>query len=375
MESVSKILKSLYADCEAMGASDIHITSGLAPRVRINGLLKPLLSEPLSPAVIDEIAFYLAKESLFFPSRESFTERLNSREAVDGAASSPSGSRYRFNIFLENGRTAVVMRRLDDTFRSLANLGIPEKMADFTDLNDGLVIVTGPTGSGKSTTLATLIDKINRERQCHIITIEDPIEYLHESQAALVNQRQVGRDAKSFYSALVESLRQDPDVILVGEIREVDTIRTAITAAETGHLVFTTLHSGDAAGAVERMVSVFPAGEQEGIRHQLAMVLRGVLAQHLLPTVDGVTRVPACELMVSNLAIANLIASDRINQIYSAIETGSAQGMVSLEQSLFALVSKRVITERTALALCKNQDGLLKRIAKAASADNVMRRL
>ena len=232
------------------------------------------------------------------------------------------------------------------------------------------MIVTGPTGSGKSTTLATLVDMVNDSRYGHIITIEDPIEFVHESKKCLVNQRQVGRDAKSFNDALVESLRQDPDVILVGEIRDLATFRTALAASETGHLVFATLHAGDCVGAIERFVSVFPAEEQNGVRRQLALVLRGVLVQHLLPSSAG-GRVAACELLINNSASANLIATGRGAQLFSVIETGQSSGMVTLDQSLIDLVVSGKISESTATALSKNPESFRNRlrIAKEGFAE------
>ncbi len=367
--AASAILETLFRDCEAAGASDIHLTAGQPPWLRVRGDLAPLPAAPLTEADTERLATALGALTLPPGSAPALVlERLAARGAIDGACSSPSGARYRFNVFRENARCAVALRRLDDAFRPLADLGLPERLGDFCDCRDGLVIVTGPTGSGKSTTLATLIDRVNRTRHGHIVTIEDPIEYLHPSRSCLVRQRQVGRDATGFNAALVEALRQDPDVVLVGEIRDLDTIRTAITAAETGHLVFTTLHAGDCAGAVERIVSVFPAAEQDGIRHQLAMVLRGILAQHLLPTADGAARVPACELLVSTQAIANLVATGRSNQIPSAIETGAAHGMFTLDQSLAALVASGKIAPSAAYALCRNPASLSRRLADAPGA-------
>jgi twitching motility protein PilT len=259
---------------------------------------------------------------------------------------------------------AIALRRLEDRFRSLAELGMPESLYELCDLPDGLVVVCGPTGAGKSTTLASLIDRINRTRRCHIVTIEDPIEYLHAPLRSLVNQRQVGTDAATFNDALVASLRQDPDVILVGEIRDLATVRTAITAAETGHLVLTTVHAGDCVGAIERLVSVFPADEQAGIRRQIAMVLRTIIAQHLL-IADGSAgqksdaankrdRVAASEVLMVNAAVGNLIATAKGSQIYSTMETGSAQGMQTLEQDLARLLVANVISENTAFTLARN---------------------
>ena len=365
MALMSERLKSLFAICEATGASDVHLACGQVPRLRIQGRLAPHPAFPVFDAeTVDEVAMELGLETLPVGCPDG-TERVRLTllrdGAVDGAVTSPGGSRYRFNLFREAGRTAVALRRLDSKFRTLEELGLPAKLADFCACPDGLVIVTGPTGSGKSTTLATLIDSINRARQGHIITIEDPVEFIHASQGCLVNQRQVGRDARSFNGALVEAMRQDPDVILVGEIRDLETFRTAVMASETGHLVFATLHAGDCAGAVERFVSVFPAEEQEGVRRQLALVLRGIFAQHLLPGVSG-GRVAACELLVNTTAVANLIATGRTAQLYSLIETGARAGMVTLDQSLADLLARGRIAESVALALTRNPETLRSRL-------------
>ena len=282
---------------------------------------------------------------------------LVERGSADGACSSTSGTRFRFNIFRRQARRAIVLRRLEDRFRKLSELGMPEELYKLGDLSDGLVVVSGPTGAGKSTTLATLLDKINRERRCHMITIEDPIEYVHHSQMALVNQRELYTDVPDFNEALVASLRQDPDVILVGEVRELKTIRTAITAAETGHLVFTTVHAGDCVGTIERLVGVFPADEQDGIRRQLSLVLKAVVNQQLLPSVgrDGKKgRVATAEVLMNTPAVANLIAMGKSSQIYSSMETGRNSGMQTLEQDLARLWVSGRITEQTAVASCKN---------------------
>ena len=353
------LLNTLYAMCEARAASDIHLCAGLAPRLRVQGVLAPV-AHPLSvdPGLAEACGLHLALTTVSPNESDPLTvarTRLLSNGSIDGAVTSPAGHRYRFNVFRESGTTAVALRRLDDRFLSLEELGLPPQLADFSGLSDGLVVVTGPTGAGKSTTLATLIEQVNLSRAGHIITIEDPVEYVHHSQCCLVHQRQIGRDATGFNAALVEALRQDPDVILVGEIRELETIRTAITAAETGHLVFTTLHAGDCVGAIERLVSVFPSGEQEGIRRQLSLVLRGIFAQHLLPPAAAGGRRVACgELVLVTSAIANLIATGKSQQIYSAIETGGAHGMQTLDQALARLFGAGKISERTASAMTRN---------------------
>ena len=364
--SAEALIDALFAQCEERGASDIHLAVGLPPWLRVQGELSRMPLPEIDAATVDSLAVALGVWTLppgAGDVRQAVMARLAERGAIDGACSSRRGARYRFNLFRDGAGTAIALRRLDDDFRPLEALGLPAKLGDFCACRDGLFIVTGPTGSGKSTTLATLVDRINRERSGHIVTIEDPVEYLHKSRGCLVNQRQVGRDATSFNAALVESLRQDPDVILVGEIREVETIRTAITAAETGHLVFTTLHAGDCAGAIERIVSVFPADEQDGIRHQLAMVLRGIFAQHLLPLKSGAGRVPAYELLVSTPAVANLVATGRSNQIYSAMETGKGLGMCTLDQCLARLVAAGKIPVETALGMTRAPEALSKRFA------------
>ena len=341
------LLSTLFERCEALGASDIHVGAFEAPRLRIQGNLAPAEGlSALSPAEADAIAVALVRTTLPPETRsdETALARLHAAGAVDGSISSSAGHRYRFNVFRAGGQSAAALRRLDDRFQTLEELGLPARLADFTECPHGLVVVTGPTGSGKSTTLATLIDRINRTRDGHIITIEDPVEYVHASRRCLVQQRQIGRDATDFNTALVEALRQDPDVILVGEVRELATIRTAITAAETGHLVFTTLHAGDCVGAVERLVSVFPAGEQESVRRQLALVLRGIFAQHLLPPRQrGGRRVACGELLFATPAVSNLIATGRSQQIYSAIELGASAGMQTLAQSRNDLVHRGLI--------------------------------
>lgn len=363
--ALSDELTRVLALCELTKASDVHLACNEIPRFRMQGQLLPHPAfTAQTPEQVDAIAMELGLSTLPVGCPDG-TERVRAtllREgAIDGAIATASGTRFRFNIYRECEQTAIALRRLDNTFRSLESLGLPPQLSQFCSCLDGLVVVTGPTGSGKSTTLATLIDQINRTRAGHIITIEDPVEYRHPSCRCLVNQRQVGRDAKSFYDALVEALRQDPDVILVGEIRDIATVRTAIMAAETGHLVFATLHAGDCAGAIERLISVFPADEQDGMRRQLSLVLRGILAQHLVPGVKG-GRVPVCELLVNSTAVANLIATGRSAQIYSAIETGASQGMVTLDHSLSKLLLEGRISETTALSLSHSPEALRRRM-------------
>ncbi len=363
-------LDALLAECVRQDASDLHMAAGLPPYLRVDGLLEPQPQRPaLSPADTEGIAAVLAAGL--------DCKRLETTGSLDGAMTSAQGTRYRFNIFRRQGTLSISIRRLEDRFRSLAELGFSDTLYRLCDLPDGLIVVAGPTGAGKSTTLATLLDRINCTRACHMITIEDPIEYIHVPRKALVNQRQIGRDASSFNDALVASLRQDPDVILVGEIRDLNTIRTAIAAAETGHLVFTTVHAGDCVGTIERLVSVFPTDEQDGIRRQLALVLRAIVTQHLV-LADGYlhpqpgamvadndgygsgivsrrrSRIVTAEVLTVTPAVGNLIATAKSNQIVSAMEAGAAAGMQTLEQDLARLWVSGQISETSAVAMARN---------------------
>jgi twitching motility protein PilT len=343
-------LEELLAECARLDASDLHLAPGMPPVFRVHG---ELVSQPpesaLTRASVDELCQALL--------HWSGSRSLGVTGSQDGAMSTASGGRFRFNVYRRLGGTSAAIRRLEDDFRSLAELGLPERLYNLCDLPDGLVVIAGATGAGKSTTLAALIDRINRTRKSHIVTIEDPIEYIHAPIQSLVNQRQVGSDTSSFNDALVASLREDPDVILVGEVRDVDTIRTAIRAAETGHLVFTTAHAGDCVGSLERLVSVFPADEQAGIRQQLSLVLRAIVAQKLLP-LDGPRgaarnvrgRVVASEVLVSTPAVAHLVSSGRSPQIYASMESGSQHGMQTMEQDLARLLCAGQVSEATALA-------------------------
>ena len=357
--SAAEQLAALLAECIRLDASDLHLAPDCPPGMRLHGFLDPVPDHPpISAARMEEIAGVLLS-----PGQQ---EVLRERGSVDGAWTSADGTRFRINVYRRQGRLSAAIRKLEDRFRTLAELGLPDDLYPLADLSDGLVIVAGPTGAGKSTTLATLIHRVNVHRRCHIITIEDPVEYLHRPIRAMVDQREVHTDVPDFNSALVASLRQDPDVILVGEIRELHTIRTAITAAETGHLVFTTVHAGDCVGTIERLVSVFPADEQDGVRRQLSLVLRAIVTQHLLPgrSAAGKTaRVVTSEILLNTPAVANLIAQGKSNQIYSTMETGRTQGMQTLEQDLARLVVTGRLTEQTAAASCRNANILRDRIA------------
>jgi twitching motility protein PilT len=359
--------EELLTCCVEQDASDIHIVPGMPPHLRVHGELDPIRGRvALSSKAVRDLA-EAALEKMT-GSRAGLDAGIERRGALDGALSSRGGVRFRFNIFRRQGELAIALRRLEDRFQSLGELGLPEALYNLCNLRDGLIIVSGPTGAGKSTTLATMLDRINRTRNGHLITIEDPIEYIHKPLKCVVNQRQVGLDAPTFNDALVASLRQDPDVILVGEIRDLETIRTAITAAETGHLVFTTLHAGDCVSSVERLVSVFPADEQDGIRRQLSLVLRGIIAQHLLPAAASETgerhrRVVASEILLVNPAVANLVATAKSAQIYSTMEAGQSAGMQTLEQDLARLWVGGMISEGAAVAMARNVNVLRDRAA------------
>lgn len=324
------------------GASDLHITTGSPPQLRIDGSLVPLKTHPLDPIETKQLCYSILSEEQ--------TVRFEKNNELDLSFGVRGLSRFRANIFMQRGAVAGAFRAIPFKVMSFEELGLPEVVANLTNLPRGLVLVTGPTGSGKSTTLAAMIDKINRERRQHIMTIEDPIEYLHPNKLCVVNQREVGSDTRSFKDALKYVLRQDPDVVLIGEMRDLETIEAALTISETGHLVFATLHTNGAINAINRIIDVFPAHQQPQVRAQLSFVLQGVLSQNLLPRADGPGRALALEIMIPNAAIRNLIREDKIHQIYSVMQTGQAQsGMQTLNQSLYSLYARRIISLEDAM--------------------------
>lgn len=357
-------LRGVLRTAVQLQASDVHLAPGYEPYLRTAGQLHAVGGGPLTVEEMQLITSELTKGG--------DENRLTRAGDMDGALTS-DGLRFRFNVFRRGRDLCVALRLLEDRIRGLVELGLPESLYSLCDLTDGLVVVAGPTGSGKSMTLAALIDRINRTHAAHIITIEDPVEYVHTPVRSLVNQRQVGVDCGSFHDALVASLRQDPDVILVGEVREAETIRTAITAAETGHLVFTTVHAGDCVGVIERMVSAFPAMEQEGVRRQLSMVLRAVVSQQLLmadgaharPEMNGRRRrVALSEVLLMNPAVANLMATGRTAQVYSAMEVGGGLGMQTFEQDLVRLLAEGMISTSTAFNVAKHPGVLQERLQR-----------
>ena len=330
-----------------VGASDLHLTVGVPPMVRVHGDLEPLKQFPvLTQNEIRKILYSMLNQK----QREEFENHLE----LDLSYSLPGAARFRVNIFQQRDSLGAVLRVIPIDIIELDKLGIPAQVANFAHLPRGFVLVTGPTGSGKSTTLAAIIDAINREQPRHIMTVEDPIEFLHRHKRSIVNQRELGADTHSFAAALKHVLRQDPDVILVGELRDLETIQVALTAAETGHLVFGTLHTQDAPQTVDRLIDVFPPHQQEQIRVQLGGALQGVLCQQLLKTIDGQGRVAATELMIATPAIRNLIREGKTHQMYSSIQAGKSHGMVTMDQSLATLVQAGKVTYDAALERCNN---------------------
>ncbi len=335
-------LQQLLKAMVEKGASDLHLTTGSPPQLRIDGDLVPLRTNPLSPVDAKQLCYSVLTDSQKLRFEED--QELDFSFGVRGL------SRFRGNLFLQRGAVGGAFRTIPFNIRSFSDLGLPPVLEEMCNKPRGLVLVTGPTGSGKSTTLAAMVDKINTERHEHIVTIEDPIEYLHAHKNCLVNQREVGSDTNSFKKALKHILRQDPDVVLIGEMRDLETIEAALVTAETGHLVFATLHTNSAAQTINRIIDVFPPNQQSQIRAQLSFVLEGVIAQTLVPKADGHGRVPAMEIMVPNAAIRNLIREDKIHQIYSSMQVGQGKsGMQTLNQSLASLYLKRLISLEEAL--------------------------
>ena len=327
--------------------SDLHLTCGIPPAVRVHGELEHLPDMPvLEPDMLRNALYSIMTQK----QREAFENDLE----LDMSYTIPGQGRFRVNVFQQREAIGSVMRMIPFEILPLESLGVPAQVSNFAFLPRGLVLVTGPTGSGKSTTLASLIDIINRERASHIMTVEDPIEFLHNHKRSVVNQRELGMDTHSFNNALKHVLRQDPDVILVGEMRDLETIHLAITAAETGHLVFGTLHTQDAPQTVDRVIDVFPPHQQEQVRVMLATALNGVVTQQLLKKADGSGRAVACEVMVATPAIKNLIREGKTHQMYSSIQAGKQHGMVAMDQSLADLVNRGTVTYNHALERCAN---------------------
>ena len=333
------------------GASDLHLTAGAAALVRVHGELAPLRDcPPLPPDLIQRLIYTVLTQK----QRERYEAELE----LDFAYALPGAARFRVNVYRQRENLGAAFRRIPYDIKGLEDLGVPASVSAFAGLPRGMVLVTGPTGSGKSTTLAALIDLANRTRRDHIMTVEDPIEFLHRHKNCMVNQREVGEDTHSFANALKHVLRQDPDIILVGEMRDLETISVALTAAETGHLVFATLHTQDAAQTIDRVIDVFPPHQQQQVRVQLAGALQGVVCQALCRTADGGGRVVATEVMIATPAIRNLIREGKTHQVYSAMQAGAQHGMHTMDQHLAELVRSGRITYQHGLEKCHHARGL-----------------
>lgn len=330
-------IREILEIAKSMDASDIHLIVGKAPIFRVHGEIVELQNgERMMPENAQRLIYSILNDS----QQKAFEEK----KELDFSFGINTLGRYRANIHMQRGTVAAAIRTISTDIPDLTTLGLPKSVEKFADVNNGLVLVTGPTGSGKSTTLAAIIDKINTQTAQHIITVEDPIEYLHRHKKSVIEQREIKTDTESFASALKYAMRQDPDVILIGEMRDLETIEAALTAAETGHLVFATLHTNDAAQTIDRIVDVFPTNQQEQIRLQLSTSLKGVVAQQLIPRIDKKGRVLAVEVLVGTPAISNLIREAKTHQIYSMIETGTRFGMKSMDSSLKELYEKRFIS-------------------------------
>ena len=335
-----------------LGGSDLHVSVGSPPQVRVNGQLQRLDVPPLTPDVAKSLAYSVLTDA----QKKTFEETCE----LDLAFGLAGVGRFRCNVFNQKGAVGSVFRLIPERIRTLDELGLPPVLAQLADRPRGLVLVTGPTGSGKSTTLAAMVDRVNETRAAHILTIEDPIEYLHAHKRALVNQRELHADTRTFSMALRAALREDPDVVLIGEMRDLETMESAMTLAETGHLTLATLHTNSAAQTVTRIVDAFPAHQQAQIRTQLSLVLEGIVCQSLLPKANGQGRVAALEILVATPGIRNLIRDDKVHQIYGAMQAGQEKlGMQTMNQSLARLVERRVVAREVAMATSSNKEELM----------------
>jgi twitching motility protein PilT len=347
MATLPELLKTMVD----MEGSDLHIATNTPPQVRVHGHLRRLQLPEFTPAETKTLVYSVLTDS----QKKRFEETME----LDFSFGIRGMARFRCNVFNQRGAVGAVYRLIPETIRSFGELGLPPVLANLADRPRGLVLVTGPTGSGKSTTLAAIIDKINSERHDHILTIEDPIEYIHQHKNCLVNQREVHSDTGSFTNALRAALREDPDIVLIGEMRDLETVEAALKIAETGHLTFGTLHTNSAAQTINRIIDIFPANQQSQIRTQLSLVLEGIVCQALLPRADGKGRVVSLEIMIPTSAIRNLIRDDKVHQIYGAMQTGQEKlGMQTANQSLASLYMKRLITLETALGASSMKDEL-----------------
>src|SRR5437868_8949249 len=354
-------LPELLKQTVELQGSDLHLTTNTPPQVRVHGKLQRLEMPDLTPTDTKQLAYSVMTDA----QKKRFEETLE----LDFSFGIRGIARFRSNVFNQRGAVGAVYRLIPEKIRSFGDLGLPAVLATLAERPRGLVLVTGPTGSGKSTTLAAMIDKINSERHDHILTIEDPIEFIHPHKNCLVNQREVHSDTGSFSNALRAALREDPDIVLIGEMRDLETVEAALKIAETGHLTFGTLHTNSAAQSINRIIDIFPAGQQAQIRTQLSMVLEGILTQSLLPKANGQGRALAMEVLVPNAAIRNLIREDKVHQVYSMMQTGQEKyGMQTFNQSLASLYFKKQITLEMAIARSSNADELQDLINRGAAA-------
>jgi twitching motility protein PilT len=353
-------LYDLLKNMTESGASDLHISTGTPPRLRVDGKLRVMDHPPLTPTDTKALCYSILTDAQ--------KHRFEEHNELDLSFGIKGLSRFRANIFMQRGAVAGAFRTIPFQIRTFNELGLPDIVNELVKKPRGLILVTGPTGSGKSTTLAAMIDRINDERHEHIITVEDPIEYLHNHKKCLINQREVNADTLSFKAALKYVLRQDPDVVLIGEMRDLETIEAALTVSETGHLTLATLHTNSAVQTINRIIDVFPAHQQEQIRVQLSFVLEGILSQQLLPRKSGIGRVMSVEILVPNPAIRNLIREDKVHQIYSQMQTGqSKSGMQTMNQSLFDLYTKGLISYEEAMGRSMVPEELITMIQRVST--------
>jgi twitching motility protein PilT len=352
-------LPDLLKQTVELSGSDLHLSIGSPPQVRVHGELQRLAHPDLTPSDTKALSYAVLTDA----QKKRFEEMLE----LDFSFGIRGVARFRCNMFNQKGAVGAVYRQIPERIRTFEELGLPAVLAKMAERPRGLILVTGPTGSGKSTTLAAMIDKINTERHGHILTVEDPIEYLHQHKNCLINQRELHSDTQSFTNALRAALREDPDVVLIGEMRDLETVESALRIAETGHLTFGTLHTNSAASTINRIIDVFPSHQQSQIRTQLSLVVEGIVGQALLPRADGKGRVASLEILVPTAGIRNLIREDKVHQIYSAMQTGQEKlGMQTMNQSLATLYFRRTITLDTAMTASSNRDELQEMINRGA---------
>jgi twitching motility protein PilT len=357
--TLNQLLKTMVEQ----GGSDLHLTTNSAPQVRVDGVLRAMNLPPLTPTETKALAYSILTDNQ--------KHRLEEDLEIDLSFGLKGLARFRANVFHQRGAIAAVFRQIPFEIRGFRELGLPAVIEKMCEKPRGLILVTGPTGSGKSTTLAAMLDKINRERHEHIVTVEDPVEYLHAHKNCIVNQREIHSDTHTFSNALRSALRQDPDVVLIGEMRDLETVESALRIAETGHLTLATLHTNSAAQSINRIIDVFPAHQQSQIRAQLSLVLEGIVCQALLPRAGGKGRIMAMEVLVPSAAIRNLIREDKVHQIYGMMQAGQAKhGMQTFNQSLAALYFRRMITLETALGRSSYPDELQEIIARGPTSLN-----